>query len=160
MEEVESKSNFKKYLYVLIVFSIVIGGYVIYSQNKSLKSEEANYSKSISEMNAEMLELHNEIKILKGTNKEINFKKDSLQNNMDFLWIYKTLVQASKLRDDVGTNFSFKPGDKVRLKMDSSVVIITDLVIGGNTFNYYIRFIVKNNKGVISEVSPVELENL
>ena len=50
--------------------------------------------------------------------------------------------------------------NKVLLKMDSSVVIITDLVIGGNTFNYYIRFIVKNNKGVISEVSPVELENL
>ena len=111
-------------------------------------------------MNVEIVELYDEIKSLKSTNSEINFKKDSLQNNMDFLWIYKSLVQASKLRDDVGANFSFKPGDKVRLKMDSSIVVITDLIIGGNTFNYYIRFNVKNNKGITSEVSPVELENL
>ena len=29
-----------------------------------------------------------------------------------------------------------------------------------NTFNYYIRFIVKNNKGLTSEVSPLEIERL
>ncbi len=158
--KIENKGERKKIFYITISVVFIICLLVIFFQNRSLKSEEENYSKSMEQMSLDIKMLKAESKYLKSINSEINFKKDSLQKNMDFLWIYKTLVQASKLRDDVGTNFSFKPGDKVRLKMDSSSVVITDLVIGGNTFNYYIRFMVKNNKGIISEVSPIEIESL
>jgi hypothetical protein len=48
----------------------------------------------------------------------------------------------------------------VRLKADSSVVVITDLMVGGNRYNYFVKFLVKNNKGLQSEVSPIEIEQI
>lgn len=158
--KIEDKRERKKVFYITISVVFIICLLVIYFLNKSMNAEEENYNKSVKEMSLDIKRLKSESKELKSINSEIKFMKDSLQKNMDFLWIYKTLVQSSKLRDEVGTTFSFKPGDKVRLKMDSTAVLITDLVIGGNTFNYYIRFIVKNNKGLTSEVSPLEIERL
>ena len=70
------------------------------------------------------------------------------------------MVQASKFRDDVGANFNFHPGDRVRLKSDSSVVVLMDILIGGNRYNYFIKFIAKNNKGNVVELSPIEIEKL
>ena len=158
--KIEDKRERKKVFYITISVVFIICLLVIYFLNKSMNAEEENYNKSVKEMSLDIKRLKSESKELKSINSEIKFMKDSLQKNMDFLWIYKTLVQSSKFRDEVGTTFSFKPGDKVRLKMDSTAVLITDLVIGGNTFNYYIRFIVKNNKGLTSEVSPLEIERL
>jgi hypothetical protein len=158
--KIEDKRERKKVFYITISVVFIICLLVIYFLNKSMNAEEENYNKSVKEMSLDIKRLKSESKELKSINSEIKFMKDSLQKNMDFLWIYKTLVQSSKLRDEVGTTFSFKPGDKVRLKMDSTAVLITDLVIGGNTFNYYIRFLVKNNKGLTSEVSPLEIERL
>jgi len=158
--KIEDKRERKKVFYITISVVFIICLLVIYFLNKSMNAEEENYNKSVKEMSLDIKRLKSESKELKSINSEMKFMKDSLQKNMDFLWIYKTLVQSSKLRDEVGTTFSFKPGDKVRLKMDSTAVLITDLVLGGNTFNYYIRFIVKNNKGLTSEVSPLEIERL
>ena len=158
--KIEDKRERKKVFYITISVVFIICLLVIYFLNKSMNAEEENYNKSVKEMSLDIKRLKSESKELKSINSEMKFMKDSLQKNMDFLWIYKTLVQSSKLRDEVGTTFSFKPGDKVRLKMDSTAVLITDLVIGGNTFNYYIRFLVKNNKGLTSEVSPLEIERL
>ena len=70
------------------------------------------------------------------------------------------MVQASKFRDDVGANFNFHPGDCVRLKSDSSLVVLTDILIGGNRYNYFIKFIAKNNKGTLVELTPLEIEKI
>ena len=96
-------------------------------------------------------------KILKKTNFIVNYQKDSLKRNLDFLWVYKTLVQTARLRDQIGEKFDFTPGDVVRMKCDSSLVVVTDVITGGNQYNYYVRFLVKNKKGLSFEVSPLEL---
>lgn len=160
MIETEKITKRKKIIYISIASLILFAGILIYLQRKSQQEEAALYSRTYCDLNSKMIALHQEIRNLRNENSEINFMKDSLQNNMDYLWAYKTLVQSSRLRDDVGVNFKFKPGDIVHLKMDSSKVVITDLVIGGNVYNYYIRFLVKNNKGIGFEVSPLEIEPL
>lgn len=148
----------KTYIYITIISLFIVCVLVIYFQRKSLKEEEALYSKSMTEMTNDIIQLKEELKSLRKEKMIVSHKKDSLQHNLDYLWLYKTLVQTAKLRDDVGEKFSFKPGDKVRLKADSSGVVITDMVVGGSEFNYYVRFKVKNKKGESFEVSPLELE--
>jgi hypothetical protein len=46
----------------------------------------------------------------------------------------------------------------VKLKTDSSAVIVTDILVGGNRYNYFVKFVVKNKKGEVLEVSPLEIE--
>jgi hypothetical protein len=111
-------------------------------------------------MEEQLAQLALEIKSLKQKNYLVTSKKDSLQNNLNYLWQYKPLVQASKFRDDVGANFNFHPGDRVRLKSDSSLVVLTDILIGGNRYNYFIKFIAKNNKGTFVELTPLEIEKI
>jgi hypothetical protein len=100
------------------------------------------------------------MKTIKNKKREVEINRDSLQKNLNYLWQYKTLVQSTKVRDQVGDNFNFHPGDRVRLKADSSIVVITDLMVGGNRYNYFVKFLIKNNKGLQSEVSPIEIEQI
>jgi hypothetical protein len=67
---------------------------------------------------------------------------------------------TSYLRDRVTSNFNYKPGDLVRMKTDSSLVVVTDIILGGNEYNYFIKFLIKNRKGDSKEVSPLEIEAL
>ncbi len=34
----------------------------------------------------------------------------------------------------------------VKLKTESSAVIVTDILVGGNRYNYFVKFVVKNKK--------------
>ena len=54
---------------------------------------------------------------------------------------------TSYLRDRITANFDYKPGDLVRMKADSSIVIVTDIILGGNDYNYFLKFLIKNKKG-------------
>ena len=156
MYESVDKAKRKKIWFLILGGVIVLSIGIIYWQNRSISKEEANRTK----MEEQLALLATEIKSLKQQNYIVTSKKDSLQNNLNYLWQYKPLVQASKFRDDVGANFSFHPGDRVRLKSDSSVVVLTDILIGGNRYNYFIKFIAKNNKGNVVELSPIEIQKI
>ena len=156
MYESVDKAKRKKIWFLILGGVIVLSIGIIYWQNRSISKEEANRTK----MEEQLALLATEIKSLKQQNYIVTSKKDSLQNNLNYLWQYKPLVQASKFRDDVGANFNFHPGDRVRLKSDSSVVVLTDILIGGNRYNYFIKFIAKNNKGNVVELSPIEIQKI
>ncbi len=156
MYESVDKVKRKKIWFLILGGVIVLSLGIIYWQNESISKEEQNQKK----LQEQLAQLAIEIKSLKKKNYIVSTKKDSLQNNLNYLWQYKPLVQASKFRDDVGANFNYHPGDRVRLKSDSSVVVLTDILIGGNRYNYFIKFIAKNNKGNVVELSPVEIEKL
>ena len=145
----------KKWIIVLVILVVITLGF-IYWQNQSLKEDQMD----ITALKSNIEQLKQEMKTIKNKKREVEINRDSLQKNLDYLWQYKTLVQASKVRDQVGGNFKFYPGDRVRLKVDSSVVVITDLMVGGNRYNYFVKFLVKNNKGTQLEVSPLELEEI
>jgi hypothetical protein len=74
------------------------------------------------------------------------------------MWPMRSIVYNAKLRDKVMSGIEFVPGQKVRVKTDSSIVIITDYLVGGNNYNYYVHFRVKNKKGEVQEYSPLEIE--
>lgn len=156
MYESVDKAKRKKIWFLILGGVIVLSLGIIYWQNKSISKEEQNQKR----LQEQLAQLAIEIKSLKHKNYIVSSKKDSLQNNLNYLWQYKPLVQASKFRDDVGANFNYHPGDRVRLKSDSSVVVLTDILIGGNRYNYFIKFIAKNNKGNVVELSPIEIEKL
>jgi hypothetical protein len=156
MYESVDKAKRKKIWFLILGGVIVLSIGIIYWQNRSISKEEANRTK----MEEQLALLATEIKSLKQQNYIVTSKKDSLQNNLNYLWQYKPLVQASKFRDDVGANFNFHPGDRVRLKSDSSVVVLTDILIGGNRYNYFIKFIAKNTKGMMVELTPLEIEKI
>jgi len=154
MYEIVDKAKRNKIWIILLCSTLLISLGVIYWQNKSIKEDE----KGIAELKESLKNLTEEIKSVKFKKHIVEVKKDSLQRNLDYLWQYKPLVQATKFRDQIGNNFNFHPGDRVRLKSDSSLVVITDILVGGNQYNYFIKFIVKNNKGNTIELSPVEIE--
>ena len=160
METIGTKKNRNNKIY-LIGLVLFIGAILLfYFQQKSLKEEEAIYKKSLSDLQAELKLMTSEMHQLKRNNKSLDHQKDSLQNNLNFLWKYKTLVKTARLRDQIGEDLSFESGERVRMKADSSIVVITDIIVGGNTYNYYIKYLVETNKGLTLDVSPFEIELL
>jgi hypothetical protein len=154
-ESVDKPKRNKIWIIVLSsILFITIG--VIYWQNKSIQEDE----KGIAELKESIKLLTKEIKNVKIKKHVVEIKRDSLQRNLDYLWQYKPLVQSSKFRDQIAANFNFHPGDRVRLKSDSSIVLVTDILVGGNRYNYFIKFIIKNNKGNTLEISPLEIEKI
>jgi hypothetical protein len=154
MYESIDKSKRNKTWIIILSSILLISIGVIYWQNQSINEDE----KGIAELKESLKNLTKEIKSIKLKKHIVEVKKDSLQRNLDYLWQYKPLVQATKFRDQIGENFNFHPGDRVRLKSDSTIVVLTDILVGGNRYNYFIKFIGKNNKGNIVELSPIEIE--
>jgi hypothetical protein len=160
METIGTKKNRNNKIY-LIGLVLFIGAILLfYFQQQSIKKEEAIYKKSLSDLQAELKLMTSEMHQLKRDNKSLDHKKDSLQNNLNFLWKYKTLVNTANLRDQIGADLPFTAGERVRMKSDSSIVVVTDLIVGGNTYNYFIKYVVKNKKGLDVDVSPYEIESL
>lgn len=159
MEPAESNSSNKKTILIsgLVVFVI---SFVLYFQFKNQSEEEKVYQSTVNELKNNIEILQEQLKTIKKEKTIVSFEKDSLKKNLNYLWGYKPLVMTSYLRDRITANFDYKPGDLVRMKTDSSVVIVTDIILGGNDYNYFLKFLIKNKKGETKEVSPLEIEAL
>ena len=160
MQNIENKPSILNKKFIAIGFVFLIAITIIYIQQRSLTDEEEMYQNSMVELKGEMQFLKNELKQLRSNNRSLGHIKDSLEGNLQFLWGYKTLVKTARLRDKVGEDLPYKSGERVRMKADSSIVVITDLIVGGNTFNYYIKYLVKTPKGLALDVSPFEIESI
>ena len=151
-------SNKKILLVVCLILSITFT--FLYFQLKNQSEEEKEYQSTVSELKQNLQLLQNQLKSIKKEKTIVSFEKDSLKKNLNYLWGYKPLVMTSYLRDRITANFDYKPGDIVRMKTDSSIVLVTDIVLGGNEYNYFLKFLIKNRKGECKEVSPLEVESL
>ena len=160
MDELEEKKKKRKKAFILLLVLFIGSVLILFFQQKSFNAEEEMYQNSLSNLKSDMKTMKNEIHNLRLNNKSLDHKKDSLQRNLSFLWKYKTLVKTARLRDQIGEDLSYKSGERVRMKADSSIVVITDLIVGGNTYNYYIKYLVKTNKGLTLDVSPFEIESI
>ena len=160
MEELEQKKKRRKKAFILLLILFTGSILILLFQQKSFNEEEEMYQNSLINLKSDMKTMKNEIHNLRLNNKSLDHKKDSLQKNLSFLWKYKTLVKTARLRDQIGEDLSYKSGERVRMKADSSIVVITDLIVGGNTYNYYIKYLVKTNKGLTLDVSPFEIESI
>jgi hypothetical protein len=153
-ELVTSRKKLRIYIVLLVVCAAVLS-YGIYA---FMASEEAEKEQELSEIKEQLEDLSYLVKVLNKDKRLLNHQRDSLKQNVDYLWPMRNLVHNAKLRDKVGGELAIKPGQVVRLKTDSSRVVITDIIVGGNDYNYFLHYLIKNNKGETKEVSPYELE--
>ena len=80
--------------------------------------------------------------------------KDSLKKVNWSLSKFKTLSEAMIFRDSVKINLPHTIGEIVRLKNDSSKVVVTDVLIGGGKYNYYIEYKILKKDNSTDLVSP------
>ncbi len=157
MEPTEPKSSNKKTIIIAGLIIAIISS-VLYFQFINQSKEEKEYQTTVLELKQNVQVLQKQLKSIKKEKTIVSFEKDSLKKNLNYLWGYKPLVMTSYLRDRITANFDYKPGDLVRMKADSSIVIVTDILLGGNDYNYFLKFLIKNKKGESKEVSPLEIE--
>ena len=87
-------------------------------------------------------------------NTTCSYNRDSLNKEVANLSIYKSLTKAMVHRDEATKLMKYKVGDFVYMKRDSSKVVVSDIVIGGAKYEYYIRYKVLYKDQSTEEVIP------
>ena len=134
----------KKTIFIIVISVVVLAlGSTIY-----LMARKMNNS------NKKIKELENNLQ----TSGENYFKlmnsKDSLLHVNSFLAKYKALTVAMTYRDNVRLPLQYNIGDKVYLKRDSSKVIVSDIIVGGGKYEYYLKYKVMGSDGQEEEIVP------
>lgn len=87
-------------------------------------------------------------------NSSCSYTRDSLSQEIKELSLYKGLTRAMVNRDEATSPLKYKVGNFVYLKRDSSKVVISDIVIGGSKYEYYVKYKVLHKDNVSEEVIP------
>lgn len=87
-------------------------------------------------------------------NSNCNHHVDSLVYINGELSKFKSLTMAMVHRDDATRELKYGVGDIVFLKIDSSRVVIEDVLIGGGKYNYFIKYKVLYKNGQREELTP------
>jgi len=82
------------------------------------------------------------------------YTKDSLFRINAFLSKYRILTEAMTYRDSVTNPLKYKIGDVVTLKIDSSRAVISDIIIGGSKYSYYIKYKILLKDKSTEEIVP------
>ncbi len=147
----EESEQTKKRLWITVIVISAFSLFIIILLYKNLRDEDKLRLTEAAEMREE---IDNLTKIKKALSKTC----DSLQKNVDYFWPMRSVVYNAKLRDKVLVDLELKPGDACRHKADSSIVVITDVIVGGNQYTYFVNFRARNKNGELIDYSPFELE--
>jgi len=82
---------------------------------------------------------------------------DSLSKVNLLLSKYRALTDAMTYRDSIRKPLEFRIGENVRMKRDSSRVLVDDIIVGGDKFSYYIKYIIEHKDKSLETVSPEKL---
>jgi hypothetical protein len=138
-DKLEEKKSNRKIIWITIVISIIVYsvmGLIIFTSKEDLKN--AN-SKLLNEQSL---------------NSTCSYKRDSLTTEVKQLSIYKSLTKAMVHRDEATSLLKYKVGDFVYMKRDSTHVVISDIVIGGSKYEYYIKYKVLHKDNSTEEIIP------
>jgi hypothetical protein len=139
----EVKRGSKTWLIILVVLLLGITSFLVYlNLTANKRHTEA--------MNELQLKHQQEMARLMMANKTI----DSLFKVVNHLEKYRGLVEAGYTRDSSRIVIPHKIGDVVKLKFDSSNVVITDIIVGGGMFEYYVRYRIMHSDRKVEEVAP------
>lgn len=142
-EEKSPKKN--NTIWIVIGFVVLLGIIVLLFILSS--NQKAKHEKAMAEM---QLKYQQELNRLTMANSTI----DSLYKVAVYLDKYRGLVESAYTRDSSRIAVPHNVGDVVMLKVDSSVVVITDIIVGGGLFEYYVRYRVQHKDRTIEEVAP------
>jgi predicted RNase H-related nuclease YkuK (DUF458 family) len=80
---------------------------------------------------------------------------DSSMHIIKILSKYRGLTDAMYYRDSVRLPYKYNPGDFAYMKLDSSKVLVIDVIAGGDRNSYFVKYRVQDCKTrAIDEVSP------
>jgi uncharacterized protein YodC (DUF2158 family) len=135
----------KKKVILIVIFSLVIiaMGFCIFKLNKNVKEKQQK-----------IYDLENAANNANVIYSQMQKTKDSLMFINAFLAKYRTLTVAMTYRDSIRRSMKYNVGDVVRIKRDSSRAIISDIIIGGNKHEYYIKYNVMLKNGQEEELVP------
>lgn len=158
MSTLNDSNTTNKRLWITVIVITSLSCLIIFLLYKNLNDEDQLRRSQVEEMQQEIHELSTNLKELNKEKRALTKSRDSLKQNVDYIWPMRSLVYNAKLRDKVLADLELKPGDACRLKADSSLVVITDVIVGGNQYTYFVNFRARNKKGVSADYSPFELE--
>jgi hypothetical protein len=149
------KNKFLTWLpWVLIV---LITAYAIWSYQ--------NYLAIKSQLSGDQVKLQEQLNQLTLDNQKLLTEKqkyfylsDSLNSELQPYLPMKALMLSVQMRNFVKNELPFKPGDIVKFKSDSLNYVIQDLVIGGNTYSYYVKYRIRRGSNLPIECDIEELE--
>jgi hypothetical protein len=129
---------------------IFLFGWLYFRSNKMLQTERER-------LDAEIRGLRSEISKLKTKELQTRSSRDSIAAVLQPYLGYDALLRANMKRDEAYAALPFKYGDKVLLLPDSARGMISEVIMGGNPWNYYIRYKIMLKGGKESEVYPSQL---
>ncbi|MFZ2151364.1 MAG: hypothetical protein WAZ12_01250 [Candidatus Absconditicoccaceae bacterium] len=147
VSEIEKKDdnqlfNWKKMFWWVLVLAVISGFVCVLFFNNSLNNEaEAEKYKQL--YKTETL-----------SNLQIEIRLDSAMKAMKQLASYQPLTSEMIQRDKVRSSMKYQPGDFAIMKVDSSKVLVIDIIAGGDKFNYTLKYLVQHKNKNYEEVSP------
>lgn len=128
-------------IFLIVIFLGLIAAIVM--QNMKVKEKELQIKELQSKYSSENSRYN-----------KISATKDSLMLINSFLAKYRALTEAMTYRDSVRIPMQYKIGDVVHLKRDSSRAIISDIVVGGSKYDYYIKYKVMFKDKTTEDIIP------
>jgi hypothetical protein len=130
------------------VFAIVV---VVFTRNSRILEGERN------NLEQKIRQLSSELDALRKSERRFVFKSDSLGRVLDPMMQYEALIRANQHRDEAYLAMPWRYGDQVMVLPDSISGIVSEVVLGGNPWNYYVRYKVLLKGGKSLEVYPNQL---
>ncbi|HBX50250.1 MAG: hypothetical protein A2275_13465 [Bacteroidetes bacterium RIFOXYA12_FULL_35_11] len=86
--------------------------------------------------------------------KKIKAVNDSIMRVNFYMSRFRGLTDAMFYRDSLRIPLKYKVGDNVILKRDSTRAIISDIIIGGSQYDFYVKYRVLNKDRTEEDVIP------
>jgi hypothetical protein len=118
---------------------------------------QGKLQQSIDKKTDEVKTLSFQMEILASKLFKTTITRDSALQENRLLSKYRALTDAMSYRDSIRKPFSFRKGDIVRLKRDSTLVVVEDLIVGGGQYDYYIKYIIEHKDKSLETVSPEKI---
>lgn len=131
----------KKIIWTIVIAAAVFG--IIYLLYSSFSKKD----RRISELETSLRKESSQTSKFKAT-------KDSLARVNFYLSRFRVLTDAMWYRDSLINPLKYKIGDRVILKRDSSKVLVTDVIIGGSKYDFYVKYRVIGKDKSTEEVVP------
>jgi hypothetical protein len=138
-EDKRVRKNIRWSIVFVILFAVFAYGSLIWVITEDKKDQAETNAKLLKEQSL---------------NSTCAYKRDSLIKEVKQLSIYKSLTKAMVHRDEATSLLNYKVGDFVLLKRDSARVVISDIIIGGSKFEYYIKYRVLHKDNSTEDVLP------
>ena len=136
------KDNTAKNLWIGLIFLLAIVSVWSYFEYREKSDMSIEYQKTQDELKKEL-----------DMNARCNHHVDSLEEVNKRLSRYESLTLAMLHRDEATRGLK-KVGDIAYMKIDSSRVVIEDVLIGGGKYNYFIKYRVLFKDDSRKEVTP------